>query len=501
MVDDSTFRLSFLVASFFVVYLFVSWYRRDPLLDAIPTVGYSDPILSYFSALRFLINGLPMLNDGYEKTRSRLGIFKIATFWGWMVLASDPELIEDVKKAPDDILSFRVPVREFLQMKYTMDVLDLDNVYHVDIIRTKLTRNIADIFKEVRDELVRSLDASIPTDGDDWVKVPVVETMRHVICATSNRVFVGAPLCRDQDYLNLNLNFTVNVIKNATILTMFPKPLRPVVARVISNLPSQIRKQEEFIRAMVKERFARMEEFGENWDDKPNDMLMWLMSDAKGVERSVEGLARRLLVINFAAIFTTSLSFTSAFYHLLSNPEYIEPLRHDIETAVAEEGWTKAAMDKMLKVDSFLRESQRISVAGIVGLARFTLRPFTFSNGVTIPAGRIIAAPVTAIHTDGDIYPNPKKFDGFRFANLREHDGVAGQQVTSTSAEYLTFGYGRHACPGRFFAANEVKALLAHILVTYDFKVEEGKRAPRTRYIGSMLVPEKANVMFRKRQK
>ena len=55
--------------------------------------------------------------------------------------------------------------------------------------------------------------------------------------------------------------------------------------------------------------------------------------------------------------------------------------------------------------------------------------------------------------------------------------------------------------PGRFFAANEVKALLAHILVTYDFKLEEGKRAPRIRVIGSLRVPEKANVMFRKRQK
>jgi hypothetical protein len=41
-------------------------------------------------------------------------------------------------------------------------------------------------------------------------------------------------------------------------------------------------------------------------------MLMWLMSEAKGVERSVEGLARRLLVVNFAAIFTTSLvSYTN----------------------------------------------------------------------------------------------------------------------------------------------------------------------------------------------
>jgi hypothetical protein len=41
--------------------------------------------------------------------------------------------------------------------------------------------------------------------------------------------------------------------------------------------------------------------------DVQNDMLMWLMSEAKGAERSLEGLARRLLVVNFAAIHTTSL--------------------------------------------------------------------------------------------------------------------------------------------------------------------------------------------------
>jgi hypothetical protein len=54
--------------------------------------------------------------------------------------------------------------------------------------------------------------------------------------------------------------------------------------------------------------------------------------------------------------------------------------------------------------------------------------------------------------------------------------------------------------PGRFFAANEVKALLAHILVNYDIKLEEGKRAPRTVIVGSIRMPERANVMFRKRQ-
>jgi hypothetical protein len=36
-------------------------------LDAIPTVGFSDPILSYFSALRFYFDGVRMFKDGYEK--------------------------------------------------------------------------------------------------------------------------------------------------------------------------------------------------------------------------------------------------------------------------------------------------------------------------------------------------------------------------------------------------------------------------------------------------
>ena len=39
-----------------------------------------------------------------------------------------------------------------------------------------------------------------------------------------------------------------------------------------------------------------------------NDMLMWLMSEAKGVERSIEGFARRLLVSNLAGIHSTSLA-------------------------------------------------------------------------------------------------------------------------------------------------------------------------------------------------
>jgi hypothetical protein len=47
--------------------------------------------------------------------------------------------------------------------------------------------------------------------------------------------------------------------------------------------------------------------FSDYTTDSQNDMLMWLMSEAKGVERSVEGVARQLLFVNFASIHTTSL--------------------------------------------------------------------------------------------------------------------------------------------------------------------------------------------------
>ncbi len=38
-----------------------------PQLNAIPTVGFSDPILSYFSAFQWNFDGDRMLKEGYEK--------------------------------------------------------------------------------------------------------------------------------------------------------------------------------------------------------------------------------------------------------------------------------------------------------------------------------------------------------------------------------------------------------------------------------------------------
>jgi len=501
MPDDLT--VSFLAGLFVVVSLFISWYLRgDPLLDAIPTVGFSDPILSYFSALQFNFDSVRMLKEGYEKTSP--GLFKIANLKRWMVLVTGPELIEEIRRAPEDVLSNREPIIEFIQPEYTLDLLNRDDHYSQGVIRSKLTRNIAITFKDVREELLKALDDWIPTCDDQWVKVPILETLQRVICRATNRIFVGIPLCRNPDYQTLNLTFAVNVIKYATIIGLFPRPFKPIVSRMLSNLPSQIQQEIEFIRPMVEERFAKMEEYGEDWDDQPNDMLMWLMNEAKGIERSPEGLARRLLTVNFAAIHSTSQTFTQVLYCLLANPEHIEPLRQEVEAVVAEEGWTKAAMDKMHKIDSFLRETQRVDGLGILVMNRLALRPFTFSNGVTIPAGTLVAVPASAAHKDARVFPNPEKFDGFRFAKLRESEGdtaIGRYQTVSVSSEQLAFGLGKRTCPGRFFAVNEVKALLAHVVVTYDMKFEEGKGAPPELCISGNRIPGSTNIMFRTRQK
>jgi cytochrome P450 len=59
---------------------------------------------------------------------------------------------------------------------------------------------------------------------------------------------------------------------------------------------------------------------------------------------------------------------TQVLCRLVSNPEYLEALRQEADAVLAEEGWTKAGIDKMRKLDSFVRETQRMDVL-VVGLS------------------------------------------------------------------------------------------------------------------------------------
>ncbi|KAF8214828.1 cytochrome P450 [Mycena galopus ATCC 62051] len=86
-----------------------------------------------------------------------------------------------------------------------------------------------------------------------------------------------------------------------------------------------------------------------------------------------------------------------------------------------------------------------------------------------------MAVPLKPIHFDDKIYPEPYKFDCFRFSNLREsEDSDVKYRFTTTEKG----GLGRHACPGRFFASMELKIILSHL--NYDMSLANGaKEAPK----------------------
>ena len=130
---------------------------------------------------------------------------------------------------------------------------------------------------------------------------------------------------------------------------------------------------------------------------------------------------------------------------------------------------------------------------------RIALKDHTLSDGTSVRKGTWIAAPLEAIHRDDAYYHNASQFDGFRFSRLPDHEN-ARNQIVSTSQISLTYGVGPHACPGRFFAANEVKTLVAHLLINYDMKMKEEGVRPEAMHLGVHLIEtDKADVCFRKR--
>ncbi|KAL5483395.1 hypothetical protein ACEPAI_8626 [Sanghuangporus weigelae] len=468
----------------------------------VPAVGPSGWLTSYYGALKYILGARPMLQEGYEKYKART--FKVPELRRWLVVVNTPELIDEVRKAPDDKLSFLEAVRDLIASEFTMGRLIDNDMYHVAIVRSQLTRNIAALFDGIKEEIALGFDEGINASGSEWVSRPVLSTVMQVVGRASNRVFVGLPVCRDKDYLDINVRFTIDVIKASHIINLFPNFMRRPVGELLTSVPATTRRALKHLGPIIEFRLRQEEEHGHDWSGKPNDTLQWLIEEApEGEQRTVLALTQRVLALNFTAIHTSSMSFAHALLHLAARPEYIVPLREEVEHVIQSEGWTKLAMQKMRKVDSFLKESQRFTGIGSLSMSRKAIVDMTLSDGTFLPAGTHIACNAFAVHNDDDNYEDAKEFRPFRFAEIRDGSAEEGtkHQFVSTSNEYLPFGHGRHACPGRFFAANELKAMLAYIVLAYDFKLPDGSQRPKDIEFAQALAPDpKAHVLFRRRQ-
>lgn len=222
---------------------------------------------------------------------------------------------------------------------------------------------------------------------------------------------------------------------------------------------------------------------------------------------------------------------------LLHGGTVIDDIRAEIKAVLKEHDRfpSPQALAQMKLLDSAIKESQRMHPLGLskssvatnstylinrfwivlthydtAKYTRYVQQPFKISTGQTIPAGSVVEVPFIAtlrdpkLYTDPEVSLNkqrtcrnttptdretPKTFDPYRFQKIRSGDSadplqykVKDQhQFVAATRENLSWGWGRHACPGRFFAAHEIKLIAVQILLHYDLKLPEGMTAEKAK--------------------
>ena len=80
------------------------------------------------------------------------------------------------------------------------------------------------------------------------------------------------------------------------------------------------------------------------------------------------------------------------------------------------------------------------------------------------------------INKDPELYPSPNTFDPLRFYKQRQELGQQERyQFSSLSSENPSWGVGKFACPGRFWASAQIKLLLMVLLNEFEISYPEGQ--------------------------
>ncbi|KAK2763833.1 hypothetical protein FQN54_009451 [Arachnomyces sp. PD_36] len=510
-------------------------YITSPPSPDLPWSGATNrPFSKTWARIRHLFNHNAGLEHAYQ-TYSKKGLACIfPNFIGdQIMLPSDG--IEWLINQPDHVLNAIEPQKESLAADYTMGPKQLSiNPLHLHLVRRDLTRHVGSVTGDVADEITLCFEEMWGVNTNEWTEVNIVEDMRKMISRISSRVFVGKPLCRDEAYLNNTIKFANAIPMSALAVKAVPELLKPVLARMISAPNNYyLWKTTQWLKPMIKERMEaldRKERDPEFKAEEPNDLLQWAILAARESgdpnETTPKMLAGRILIVNFASIHTSTFTITNALLDLISGPKqakWVAAAAEEVTRVYNENNgvWTRPAVAKLNILDSIIRESMRFSGILSQGLVRKVVAPEGIMfRGTRIPQGSIVAVPVCFIHSDTDIFSNDAKYDAFRFVPERQESNEAGTTPTSetqsnektlldthlenkkhamvsTSEQHLAFGHGRHACPGRFFASNEIKLMISFILQNYE--IEPLKERPANIWIHDVAIPPEVKLRVRRK--
>ncbi|TRX96044.1 hypothetical protein FHL15_003186 [Xylaria flabelliformis] len=372
-----------------------------------------------------------------------------------------------------------------------------------ELIRTKITPALGLITDDLVDETTAAIQ-DILGENTEWHEVSIKQDVLKLVTRLSSRLSLGLPKCRDDRWLEITKDYTVHLFASARELRQVPSLLRPFVHWFLpesTRLRRDYQDAQTFITPEVELRKVRARkalEAGEK-ASKTADVIGWMyeLATEKGQKVNyVDGL----LEIGLASIHTSTEAITSALLSIVAHPEILQPLRDEVISIIGSEGWSRQTLYKMRLMDSFLKENQRCHPPNAISMNRLVTKDIKLSDGSLLKPGTRFIIP--NVYTDPEIYANPEEFDPYRFLRKREKPGQTNSwQHVSLSSSHMAFGYGNHACPGRFFASTEIKIAIAYLLLKYDWIPTTGDEQPGTLvFETNTLVRPTAKLMVKRRK-
>ncbi|KAM0229861.1 hypothetical protein ACHAP5_011531 [Fusarium lateritium] len=397
------------------------------------------------------------------------------TDWG-EVLILPPEFADEIRNDPR--LSFSKAAMQDNHAGIpgfeTVRLVGRDDQLIQKVARKQLTKHLSAVIEPLSRE--STLAISLNFGGStEWREIHLKPAILDIIARISSRIYLGDQLCRNQDWLAITKTYTTNFYTASTNLRMFPRSIRFLAHWFLPECKRLRHERKEAIKIitpLIQRRRKLRQAAVEAGEPIPvfNDALDWSAQEAEAAGSSFDPVIFQL-TLSLLAIHTTYDLLQQTMIDLGRNTQYIEPLRREVIDLLAAEGWKKTTLFKMKLLDSAIKETQRLKPGSIVAMRRYVTEDMTLSNGLILKRGTRLNIDNRRLE-DPKIYENPTSYNPYRFFNMRSEDGKDhAAQLVSTSSNHLGFGHGQHSCPGRFFAANEIKVALCHILVKYDWKL------------------------------
>lgn len=237
----------------------------------------------------------------------------------------------------------------------------------IEAIQINLTRDVERVLEVLQTEVSPAVNQSLPGTCEDWTSVVMYESVINIIAMMFSSLYVGQPLARNEEWLNVLRNYLIDAIFAEDQLWKLPQWSLPITARLtpISRKTMGYRRSiRRLIAPLLKERLRQMKKSGFT---KPHDILQSLI-DYEGIDRKdLTYYTDAFATFALASIQNTGQAIIHMIYDLAAYPEHVPQLREELQTVLLEDGgrFQKSTMPKLRKLDSFMKESQRVNPPGL----------------------------------------------------------------------------------------------------------------------------------------